>query len=216
MDERLFMQLHVFTGASSMQPLQEAVAGSGMEGVLYRDVLDPQGVALLSWSVQPEYFVTTVRDFFHTQPFAGLRHRPDMTMMGRTYALGYEPELKDWLLDKPRRSATDPAMPWAVWYPLRRTGDFAALPEAEQRSILAEHGRIGLAYGQKGLARDVRLACHGIDTNDNEFVIGLIGGRLHPLSHLVQRLRSTKQTASYIQNMGPFFVGHALWQKADA
>jgi chlorite dismutase len=137
-------------------------------------------------------------------------------MMGRTYAIGYEPELRDWLLDKPRRNATDPDMPWAVWYPLRRTGDFANLPAEEQRGILAEHGRIGLAYGQKGLARDIRLACHGMDTNDNEFVIGLIGSRLHPLSHLVQRLRATKQTAGYIQNMGPFFIGHAVWQKAEA
>ncbi|MCZ6747470.1 MAG: chlorite dismutase family protein, partial [Acidobacteria bacterium] len=98
----------------------------------------------------------------------------------------------------------------------RRTGAFATLSVEEQRGILAEHGRIGLAYGQKGLARDIRLACHGMDTNDNEFVIGLIGSRLHPLSHLVQRLRATKQTAVYIQSMGPFFIGYAVWQKAEA
>jgi chlorite dismutase len=55
-----------------------------------------------------------------------------------------------------------------------------------------------------------------MDTHDNEFVIGLIGSRLHPLSHLVQRLRATKQTAVYIQSMGPFFIGYAVWQKAEA
>jgi chlorite dismutase len=214
MDERLFMQLQVFTGTAEVDALVKALDDSGLAGVLYRDAADPRGVGLLTWNTDPVHFVTRVRDFLAGSDFAGLIHRPEMTMTGRTYAIGYEPELADWLLDKPRRNATDPEMKWAVWYPLRRNGDFAALPVAEQRTILAEHGRIGMAYGQKGLARDVRLACHGIDTHDNEFVIGLIGSRLHPLSHLVQRLRNTKQTAQYIQNMGPFFIGHAVWQKA--
>ena len=57
-------------------------------------------------------------------------------------------------------------------------------------------------------AHDVRLACHGIDAADNEFVIGLVGGTLHPLSHLVQAMRKTRQTSEFIAQMGPFFVGH--------
>ena len=61
---------------------------------------------------------------------------------------------------------------------------------------------------------NVRLACHGIDTNDNEFVIGLVGKELHPLSHLVQRMRRTRQTSEFMQQMGPFFVGRALWRSA--
>jgi hypothetical protein len=214
MDERLFMQLQVFTGAADVQGLVKDLESSGLAAVLYRDAGDPAGVGLLTWNTDPVHFVTTVRDLIAGSSFAGLTHRPEMTMTGRTYAIGYEPELADWLLHKPRRNVTDADMKWAIWYPLRRTGNFAALSVEEQRSILSEHGRIGLAYGQKGLARDVRLACHGIDTNDNEFVIGLIGGRLDPLSHLVQRLRSTKQTAEFIQNMGPFFIGHAAWQNA--
>ncbi len=56
----------------------------------------------------------------------------------------------------------------------------------------------------------MRLACHGLDQADNEFVIGLIGKTLHPLSHVVQRMRSTKQTSQYIVQMGPFFVGRTL------
>ena len=62
------------------------------------------------------------------------------------------------------------------------------------------------------LQEKTRLACHGIDANDNEFLIGLVGKDLFPLSHLVQRMRKTRQTSKYIQAMGPFFVGHALWQ----
>ena len=34
------------------------------------------------------------------------------------------------------------------------------------------------------------------------------------LSDLVQRMRRTQQTSEYIQHMGPFFVGYAVWRKA--
>jgi len=60
----------------------------------------------------------------------------------------------------------------------------------------------------------VRLACHGLDVHDNDFVIGLIGRELHPLSHLVQTMRKTAQTSQYLQTLGPFFVGHVRWQSA--
>ena len=41
-------------------------------------------------------------------------------------------------------------------------------------------------------------------------LIGLIGSKLHPLSHVVQSMRGTVQTSQYIQQMGPFFVGRAI------
>jgi chlorite dismutase len=71
-----------------------------------------------------------------------------------------------------------------------------------------------MAYGQKDLAHDVRLACHGLDSADNEFVIGLVGKDLHPLSHLVQAMRKTRQTSEFIAKMGPFFVGYAAHRSA--
>ena len=46
-------------------------------------------------------------------------------------------------------------------------------------------------------AHDIRLACYGLDKNDNDFVIGLIGKELHPLSHVVQAMRTTRQTAEF-------------------
>ena len=49
-----------------------------------------------------------------------------------------------------------------------------------------------------------------------EFVIGLVGRQLHPLSHLVQAMRKTTQTSQYLQTLGPFFVGHVLWQSPFA
>ena len=108
--------------------------------------------------------------------------------------------------------ALDPATPWAVWYPLRRTGAFARLPRPEQQQILKEHGVIGRQFGEAGLASDIRLACHGLDKADNDFVIGLIGKELFPLSALVETMRPTVQTSQYLASIGPFFVGRAVWR----
>ena len=85
-------------------------------------------------------------------------------MLGRTYSIGYEPDLEHVLFERPVSRITDPALRWAVWYPLRRVPrSFATLPADEQRRILAEHGTLGHRYGSAGLALDVRLACHGLD-----------------------------------------------------
>ena len=91
-----------------------------------------------------------------------------------------------------------------------------AAARQEQRVILAEHGAIGMAYGAGDFAHDVRLACHGLDKHDNDFVIGLVGKELFPLSHVVQSMRKTQQTSLYLERLGPFFVGRAIWQSALA
>ena len=73
-------------------------------------------------------------------------------------------------------------------------------------------GTIGRRYGEADLAHDIRLACHGLDANDNDFLIGLVGAALHPLSHVIQAMRKTRQTAEFMDRMGPFFVGRAVWR----
>jgi chlorite dismutase len=80
-------------------------------------------------------------------------------------------------------------------------------------SILSEHGKIGHRFGDAGLAHDIRLACFGMDQHDNDFVIGLVGKQLFPLSACIQAMRKTKQTSYHMQEMGPFFIGKAIWQK---
>lgn len=207
------MQLQVFTGCTDVAPLIRPLEAGGIEGVLYLDINDPRGVGLLTMSEDPAFFVTRLRDLLNAPPFAGLLHRRELAMLGRTYASGFEPNLEDWLLRRARRAVRNPEWPWAVWYPLRRTGAFARLSPKEQGAILKEHGIIGRAYGETGLAQDVRLACNGLDTNDNDFVIGLVGPDLHPLSHLVQAMRRTIQTSEYIERLGPFFIGRAVWQR---
>jgi chlorite dismutase len=139
---------------------------------------------------------------------------PALSMLGRTYSTGYESDLAYWLIERPKQTVQNADWPWAVWYPLRRSGAFEQLEDREKGGILREHAEIGQAYGAQNLAHDVRLACHGLDANDNEFVIGLIGEHLHPLSHVVQAMRKTRQTSQFIAQMGPFFVGHRAWRSA--
>jgi chlorite dismutase len=206
------MQLQVLGECLDAKRLVRALEASRVEGVLYQDVNDPRGVGVLAISEDPAFFATGLRDLLDAEPFSALPLRHELTMLGRTYASGFETDLDDWLLHRPRRTALNPAWPWGIWYPLRRAGAFARLSPQEQGTIIREHSVLGRAYGDADLAHDVRLACHGLDLHDNDFVIGLVGRELHPLSHLVQAMRKTAQTSQYIQTLGPFFVGHALWQ----
>jgi chlorite dismutase len=210
--ERLFMQFLAFGGCANIAELVHSLKTAAFESVLYADLNDPRGVALLTWSRNPDFFVTTVREFLLARPFSALIPKPEFTMFGRTYAVGHEPNLEDWLFEKPRHTVLNPDWPWAIWYPLRRLGAFSGLSSEEKSSILSEHGRIGHAFGEADYAHDVRLACFGLDKNDNDFVIGLLGRELYPLSACVQEMRKTQQTSRYIQSMGPFFVGKAIWQ----
>jgi chlorite dismutase len=211
-DNRLFMQFLAFGGCPEPRPLIQALASAPIEGVLYEDVNDPRGIGLLTFSQNPADFVDRVRPLLNSPPFAMLAQKPEYTMLGRTYSIGYEPDLTETLLDRPRRTVLNPAWNWAVWYPLRRSGRFAQLPADEQRVILAEHGAIGMSFGAGDYAHDIRLACHGLDREDNDFIVGLIGKDLYPLSAIVQTMRKTQQTSLYLERIGPFFVGRVVWQ----
>jgi len=211
-DERLFMQLLAFGDCADAKPLAAALARAPVTGVVYEDLNDPRGVAILALHRDPDFFLDTLRPILGCDPFVRLTPKPELTMFGRTYALGYEPDLQEALFERPTRTVLNPAWRWAVWYPLRRNGRFAQLPAEEQRLILAEHGAIGMTFGAADYAHDIRLACHGLDKNDNDFVVGLIGKDLHPLSAIVQTMRRTQQTALYLDRLGPFFVGRAFWQ----
>jgi chlorite dismutase len=215
MNRRLFMQLLVFdtpagkSASETSKRLADELRARKIPAVVYADANDPRGVGLLTWDEDPARFVRDVRPLFATELLRDAALRPEYTMIGRTYATGHEPELEHVLLRRPIEYVMNDAWPWHVWYPLRRTGAFARLEPIEQSHILREHAQIGFAYGQRDLGHDVRLACHGLDAKDNEFVIGLVGRDLHPLSHLVQSMRKTKQTSEFISQMGPFFVGYA-------
>src|SRR5262245_15631939 len=176
---RLYLQLQVFTRCSDAEGLAAELARSPIEAVLYADVNDPAGVGILALSEDPTVFISAWRELLAAEMLGRLVRRPELTMFGRTYASGFEPELEDWLLQRPRRTVLNPGWPWAVWYPLRRVGGFARLSGPEQSAVLREHAVLGRSYGDADLAHDIRLACHGLDTHDNDFVIGLVGRELH-------------------------------------
>ena len=200
LDRRLFVQLLAFGGCKDPMKLKRP------NTVVYEELNDPLGAAVVAWSESPDELMEGRRELREL----GLTFKPEYAMLGRTYSLGYEPNLEDWLIHRTPRVLLDAAAKWAVWYPLRRTGAFSQLAKPEQQQILREHGIIGRAFGDAGLASDVRLACTGLDKNDNDFVIGLLGKELFPLSALVEAMRPTKQTSQYIAHMGPFFVGRRV------
>ncbi|MCZ6636301.1 MAG: chlorite dismutase family protein [bacterium] len=211
-DRRLFVQFQAFGNCSDTAPLVESIQNSGLRAALYTDTNNPYGIGIAIPSESPDTFVNEARDLFCSPPFSNLEHRPHFTMLGRSYATGYEPDLDEALIHRPQRNILNPEWPWAIWYPLRRKGDFAQLDHKEQREILMEHASIGRTYGRENYAHDIRLACHGLDKNDNDFIIGLVGADLYPLSRVVQDMRRTRQTARFIESLGPFFVGKAIWQ----
>jgi chlorite dismutase len=211
-DRRLYMQLFVFDGVEDETALIDALKESGMEAVLYANVANPHGVGLATMAEDPAFFADTLRPFLRKPPFANLILDQSFTMFGRSYSLGHEEKLEDWLLQHSRRVSRNPAWPWAVWYPLRRKGEFAKLPALEQGMILMEHGMIGRAFGEKDYAHDIRLACVGMDAHDNDFLVALTGAELYPLSKVVEAMRKTVQTSTYLESLGPFFVGKAIYQ----
>ena len=224
MNDRLFMQLLVFDvpagGSPSSSPGAVAQALKGhlherkIPAVVYADAMAPRGLGLLTWSRDPAHFVDAVRPVFDTPALCHVELRQPFGMIGRSYSTGHEPDLAYVLLQRPIDNVLNEELGWHVWYPLRRKGSFAKLEPIDQSHILREHAALGMAYGQKDLAHDIRLACHGLDAEDNEFVIGLVGKELHPLSHLVQAMRKTRQTSEFIEKMGPFFVGRAIHRVA--
>lgn len=213
-DRRLFVQLQVYTGVTEIEPLVKTLADTKLPCAIYLDLNDPRGVGVLALNENPEIFTTTLRAALQSKPFQSLTRRPEMAMIGRTYALGYEQNLEEWLIKKSVQTALNPSWPWAVWYPLRRKPEFALLSREEQSVIMKEHATLGFAFGSADYAHDIRLASHGLDERDNDFLIGLVGKELAPLSKLVEQMRRTKQTSTYIQSLGPFFVGKAAWQSA--
>ncbi|MEM1055725.1 MAG: chlorite dismutase family protein [Bacteroidota bacterium] len=214
LDRRLFVQFLAYTHCDDPARLADAAEASGVGGVVYQSAQDPRGVGVITFHEDPTFFVEDGRALHTSEAFAGLVPVPALTMLGRTYSIGYEQDLLGTLVARPVKTMTNPDWPWAVWYPLRRSGRFEREPREEQRKMLMEHGGIGRAFGRGDYAHDVRLACHGLDPNDNDFIAGLVGKDLFPLSAVVQKMRSTRQTAEFIDNLGPFFAGHAVWQSA--
>ncbi len=211
LDRRLFMQFMAFRNADQ-EFLTNQLQKVSAQAVVYQELSDAKGVGLIVYCEDPGYIVDQIHPILNAAELSKMEFREEYTMVGRTYSIGYESDLEDVLIARSARRVCDPATPWAVFYPVRRSGAFERESREEQGKMLSEHGGIGRAYGKAGFATDIRLAAHGLNKDDNDFIVGLLGKELFPLSALVQHMRRTRQTSEFIEKMGPFFVGRALWQ----
>jgi len=216
-DRRLYVHFVVYRGRVTLDEVAreiDAFAKEGVQGavewVLYCDTVDPRSFAVAAFSESPELLGDFMRGVALRSPLDACTVDADRTLYGRTYATGRETDLAEVLLDRPKRYLLNPRWNWAIWYPLRRKPEFELLPPNEQNRVLMEHAMIGRLYGECDYAHDIRLISYGLDRNDNEFVVGLVGDNLHRLSKLVQDMRKTRHTAEYIESLGPFFVGRVV------
>ena len=209
-DRRLYLQFLAFGHCLETEGPIAALADFGQPSVLYADLADPRGIGLLFMSEDPAFFARELRALLAAPPFAALSLKPELSMLGRTYAIGYERDLEEALFTRPRSRVLDPELAWATWYPVKRSKAFASLPESERHEILMDHGEIGKRFGKAGLAHDIRLDCHGLDRNDNDFVIGIVAKELVAVSAVVEAMRGSLQTMHHLDSLGPFFTGMAL------
>lgn len=215
LNQRLFMQLLVLRNVMQ-NTLVDLIKAQNTPAVVYQNANDPYSLGLLLFDTDPDQLIHRQQTLLHAPDLTSCTLDNAMTMLGRTYSIGYEANLEHVLLKRPIERVCNPDTPWAIWYPLRRTGAFAQLSPEAQRTVLMEHGNLGHSFGDAGLATDIRLAAHGLNQEDQDFVIGLIGKEAFPLSALIQAMRPTVQTSQYIQTMGPFFVGRAIYQSEAA
>jgi len=207
-DRRLFMQLQVLGGCADPKPLVTTLETSRLEAVLYQDVNDPRGVGVLAMSEDPTALVGAYRDLLNTEPFAGLSLRRELTMLGRTYAAGFEQDLEEWLFLRPRRTVLNSAWPWAIWYPLRRHGGVRAPLAEEQGEIIPRATRSSAARTATPTSPTMsRLACHGLDVHDTTFVIGLHRPRAPPAVAPGADDAQDAQTRSISRRLGPSSSG---------
>lgn len=211
---RIYMQLQTFSACRDFDGCIDFIRSSGWDAVVYQDAADPWGIGLLLMDTDPNFFTDTAAPALRRSPFSEVPRKSDGTLFARSYSIGYESDLEHSLVTRPRQRALNPDYPWVVWYPLRRSGAFAKLGKREKMKILGEHGTIGRAWGDQNLAHDIRLACFGMDRADNDFVVALVGAELLPLSKIVEVMRGTVQTSTYIEKLGPFFAGKAIYQSA--
>ena len=103
-DSRLFMQLLAFGDCADAKSVASHLDGVADGVAVYEDLNDPRGIAVLTVSEDPNDFINPVRARLTGGAMKGLTFKPQFTMFGRTYSLGYEPDLREVLIERPRRT----------------------------------------------------------------------------------------------------------------
>ena len=161
----------------------------------------------------PEYFVSDLRTLFSRRPFEGLVHKPEFDMLGRTYSIGYEQDLEETLFKRPLSKMLD------AEEHLGRSGIRSSAPRSSTRCRRSISARSSRSMARSRTAtRAMRTTSASRATASTRTITtsssGLVGAQLHPLSAIVQEMRKTEQTSQYLDSLGPFFVGRAIWQSA--
>ncbi|MCB9103784.1 MAG: hypothetical protein H6633_06000 [Anaerolineales bacterium] len=71
-----------YGGCHDIELLAAALTEAGIDGALYLDINDPQGIGLITMAETPDFFVTDLRQLLNRAPFAGLTPKPEYTMLG--------------------------------------------------------------------------------------------------------------------------------------
>ena len=93
LDRRLFMQFLAFGNCRHTVSLMEALEQAKLEAVLYADINDPQGVGLLTFHENPDYFVAVLREFLTQPPFSELTPRTPVPLKPAQSAIANCPRL---------------------------------------------------------------------------------------------------------------------------
>src|SRR6186997_2363793 len=113
-DDRLFVQLLAFGNCAKPLDVRDYLYKASVENIVYEDLNDPLGIAVVMMSRTPGDFIDVMRPILTSGPCAGLQLKPHFTMTGRTYSLGYEPDLNETLIERPRRTILNPDWRWGI------------------------------------------------------------------------------------------------------
>ena len=105
---RVYMQLLAFSHCTDPGPIIERLDAVDAQSVVYADLRDSRGVGLLFCHEEPDWFVTELRQLLCSEPFVDLSPKPELTMFGRTYSIGYEQDLEATLVTNPLKKAKLP------------------------------------------------------------------------------------------------------------
>ena len=208
-DNTLFLQLQIFDIEPAAGPramvsaLSRRLREKRIDGVIYGDANDHRGIGLLTWAADPGDILDNVHALLGGKRFSALTPRPGWVMLGCVSgdAAATTPEL-----------LLDPNQNWATWYPQRNKAEWGSLGDAAQAKVLEEAGGVAKSSIDEGKVSYVRLACQGIDPEDNDHIFALTAANLLDINELQAAMRGTALLTTHLQKMGPVFVGRKIWQ----
>jgi len=213
-DNTLFLQLQVFDIEPAAGPramvsaLSRRLREKRIDGVIYGDANDHRGIGLLTWATNPGDILDNVHALLGGKRFSALTPRPGWVMFGRVGS------------DQPYGTTVETLLngsqSWAVWYPVRNKPEWGSLDAGSQQSVHDEHIEAAKSFIAEGRVSYARLACHGLDPEDNDYISYMAAADLGDISSLAEAIRGTAQVSTHTDKMGPVFVGRKIWQNPEA